>query len=188
LLTLLPLRRDELADAKVGDIETSDGFLQILVPKARSKTGAEHRLPIVGEAANIVRRLIHNREPGDFLIPLTTTGKRFDSWTAFKNQFRRLSGQDWFYFHSMRKQFSTEANEHSLEESAIIDGVLNHAASLSVQGSERSYNFAKAMPRRAELLNNWCKTVIFAVERGKWPRNAQEEIVESNIITLGAVK
>jgi integrase len=191
LLTLLPLRRDELAEAKISDIQTSNGYLQISIPKVRSKTKTEHRLPIVGEAANIVRRLMHNRDQDSFLIPLAGESGRFDSWTSFKKQIQKLSGQNWYYFHSARKCFSTECVEHELEEDLIIDGALNHAASLSIQGSAKSYNFAKAMPRRADLLSNWCRTVLFAVEHGQWPRHATAEArdVESNVISLvGAVK
>jgi integrase len=176
LLILLPLRRDELADAKVSNISTNLGLLQIMVPKPRSKTGTEHRLPIVGEAAAIVNRLLKDREPENYLIPLTATGNKFDSWKSFQEQVKRESGQAWFYFHSMRKMFSTEATEHGLEEHAVIDGMLNHAASLSVTGSARSYNFAKMMPRRAELLREWERVVLHSVGSGKWPRE------ESNVI------
>lgn len=189
LLILLPLRRDELAELRGRDIETSLGVLQLKIDKTRSKTKVEHRLPLVGEAARIVQRLREGRKPEDFLLQLTATDKPFDCWTAFKNEIRELSGQRWFYFHSTRKAFSTEADEHRLEEFDLIDACLNHARAGSRGGSGRNYNFAKAMPRRAELLRAWEKVIMHAVANGVWPR--EDETLHApadNVIELGARK
>ncbi len=171
LLILLPLRRGELEKSRVGNITTSNGVRQITIPKENSKTGTEHRLPIVGEAAKIIDRLIDGRDAGELLIPLTTTGKPFEGWTRWQDQVKAATGVEWFYFHSMRKMFSTEAEEHELDEYAIIDACLNHAASATKSGVGRAYNFAKAMPRRADLLAGWDDVVKFAVTTGVWPRN-----------------
>jgi len=96
LQILIPgLRRQSVADLRVGwvdlrDASDSDGS-SITLPASASKNKRTQNFPLVGEALDIVRRLMKdakaaNKRGEDFLIPLRANGKRFFSWAAADDQ------------------------------------------------------------------------------------------------------
>lgn len=182
LLILLPLRRGELAELRVGDVQENLGQLQLTIPKERSKNKLQHTLPLVGSAAEIVRTyLTHGRAKTARLLPLHEKGERFTSWKPLQQRVQKAANQPWFYFHMTRKMFATECVEHHLDDPSVIDGCLNHAANV---GGHANYDFSLRIPRRATLLAAWERVVAEAVEAGIWPRHAPER--RDNVISLGA--
>ena len=66
LITLLPLRRAELANTRVRDIRPNGPRLELVIEAGRAKNRVEHIMPLTGEARAIVERLMEDREPGRF--------------------------------------------------------------------------------------------------------------------------
>jgi integrase len=180
LLILLPLRRGELSELRVGDIQENHGLLELRIPKERSKNKLAHALPIVGSAAEIIQSyLTAGRKKDELLIPLASGGRLFSGWTIFKSNVAKLSRCDWFYFHMTRKMFATEGVEHNLDDPSVIDGCLNHAANAGHQ----NYDFSRRLTRRATLLSNWQRVVAEAVRTGVWPRHAPASL--DNVVSIG---
>jgi integrase len=184
LLLLLPLRREELASTKIGDVRRNGDRLELVVVSARSKNKREHVTPIVGEARAIVERLLAGSRPTDgFLIPLTTTGKPFTAWKRFAEAVYKETRVK-FRPHDCRRLFATECGEHGLEDFATVDASLNHAVSASVTGAARHYHHAKGLAARQRLLSAWSNLVLHAARTGRWPREAAGPA--NNLIHLAA--
>ena len=99
LALLLPLRRQELADTRRGDIRVNGDRMEIVIASHRSKNRNEHRVPLVGEARQIVERLLDVKgAPDDFLIRLSEDGTPMNSWRRFAEAIERASGVS-FQFH-----------------------------------------------------------------------------------------
>ena len=182
LAILLPLRRQELADLYQSDVQTNGDRVEIVIPGARTKNGREHRLPLVGRARDIVRaNLIADAAPSTRLLPLTEKGTPMNAWRRFSESVRAASKVNNFALHDFRRLFATETAEHEVGDFTIIDGLLNHAASLSKPGASRAYDHARRSVARTRVLEAWDKIVLHAVECGKWPREVAET---TNVIPL----
>jgi integrase len=182
LAVLLPLRRQELADLYQGDIQANGERMEIVIPAARTKNGREHRLPLVGKAKEIVTsNLIKDTDASTRLLSLTEKGTPMNAWRRFSESVRAASNVKNFALHDFRRLFATETAEHEVGDFTIIDGLLNHAASLSKPGASRAYDHARRAAARGRVLEAWDKIVLHAVERGKWPR---EMDAENNVVAL----
>ena len=181
LLLLLPLRRQELADTRRRDIHANGDRLELVVASHRSKNRIEHRLPLVGEAREIVERLLAAPgEPADFLIGLSEDGSPMNSWRRFEEAIERASGVA-FDYHDTRRTFATESGEHDLADFSLIDSSLNHAAATSKVGASRAYHHARHTNARANLMAAWAALVRHAVINGRWPR---EEPQADNVVAF----
>ena len=166
LLLLLPLRRQELADTRCRDIHVNGDRMELVVPSHRSKNRNEHRLPLVGEAREIVERLLAAPgEPDDFLIKLSEDGSPMNSWRRFQEAIERASGVA-FGFHDPRRLFATESGEHDLADFSLIDAALNHAAAVSKTGAARAYHHARHANARANLMTAWAALIVMPPPAG----------------------
>lgn len=183
LAILLPLRRQELADLYQHDIQFNGDRIEVVIPATRTKNGREHRLPLVGLAKEIITcNLVQGAAPSARLLPLTERGTPMNAWRRFSESVRNASGVKNFALHDFRRLFATETAEHEVGDFTIIDGLLNHAASLSKPGASRAYDHARRSAARTRVLEAWDKIVLHAVENGKWPREKSSQ--GENIVTL----
>ena len=183
LITLLPLRRAELANTRVRDIRSNGPRLELVIEAGRAKNRVEHIMPLTGEARAIVERLMRDRKPVDYLLKLTDTGRPFDAWKAFARSVRKVSGVSDFAFHDCRRTFSSECGEHGLEDDAVVDAALNHGRSGSRTGASRHYNHAKKLAARTRLLAAWGQLVEHAARTGCWPRDNPDD-TDTNVIPI----
>ena len=176
---LLPLRRQELADTRRGDIYANGDRVEIVIASHRSKNRNEHRLPLVGEARQIVERLLDAKGAShDFLIRLSEDGRPMNSWRRFAEGIERASGVS-FQFHDTRRLFASESGEHDLADFTLIDAALNHSQASSKTGAARAYHHARHASARATLMTAWASLVLHAAAHGRWPRDVPQA---SNVI------
>jgi integrase len=179
LALLLPLRRQELADTRRGDIHANGDRAEIVIASHRSKNRNEHRLPLVGEARQIVERLLDVKgAPDDFLIRLSEDGTPMNSWRRFAEAIGRVSGVS-FQFHDTRRLFASESGEHDLADFTLIDAALNHSQASSKTGAARAYHHARHASARVTLMTAWASLIGHAVAHGRWPRDVPQA---SNVI------
>ncbi len=173
LLLLLPFRRQNLADLLCSGVHQNGKRMELVVSK--SKNGLEHRVPLVGTARHIVEKYIKdNDQKASRLLPLVSDGKRFNAWGRFVKAIRRESGVADFNFHDFRRLFLTECAEHQIGDFSTVDGLLNHAGSLSKPGASRAYDHAQRTDARISVLEAWDKIVGHAVGSGAWPREMKK--------------
>jgi integrase len=175
LLLLLPLRRQELADARRADIHVNGSRMELIIAAVDNKKNwTEFRVPIVAAAREIVERLLDAPgEPGDYLIPLSEDGSRMNSWRRFAEKIEKISGVGKFGFHDARRVFSSECGEHELGDFSLVDQLINHVGAASKPGASGHYHHAKRADARENLMGKWAALVLHAVDKGRWPRDKE---------------
>lgn len=132
LLALTGMRREEVAQLKVGDVE-EDGFFSIREGKSRA---AIRRVPIHSELQATVKQRTSGKKPGDFLLEELgpareargdAIGKRFTRYrrkvgVEAQPQGERASLVD---MHSFRRWFSTKAR-HAGQMEWVVGSVVGH--------------------------------------------------------------
>ena len=91
------------------------------------------------------------------------------SWSFFNKAVRRASGVNQFNLHHLRRTFATLMSEHSNFEESVIDAVLNHKRSATRAGVMRSYQHAKNIEKRRQVMDAWESFLLSEVidEAGK---------------------
>lgn len=171
-LLLTPLRRQEAADIKIENISTgASGYLEILIRE--TKNGEPMRIPLTGEAAQIVID-----QKGDRKI-----GKLFNvgCFKKLTKKIRDKSGVAGFRWHDDRRTFTSIAVELELASFDVIDAMLNHLSAEAKSGVRAAYNKSAGIPARARLLSRWENVVRHAAETGQWPAQTTGD----NVIQIG---
>jgi len=179
LAILLPLRRQELADLKLGDVVFEGRNVELRLDGSKTKNGRPFVMPLVGTAAAIVRDLVDQATtPDAFLIPLTTD-KPFSAWKRLGEQVTRETGVR-LAWHDLRRSFATEMAEHAAAPFAVVDGLLNHAASGTRSGAAKAYHHAVERTPKTSAMKAWDSIVSHAAADGSWPR----ELAADNVVQL----
>jgi integrase len=173
LALLLPLRRQELADLTVRDVVVVDGNVsELRLDGIKVKNGRTFIMPLVGTASAIVQQLVDRaRSPNDHLLPLTRSGAPFSAWKRFHQQIEMETGIR-LAWHDLRRTFASEMGEHAAATFAVVDGLLNHAASGTRSGAAKSYHHGVERRPKTEAMAVWDRIVADAVAHGVWPRQA----------------
>lgn len=172
LLTVLPMRREEIAAMPVAELDLGDdaepdsGIWTL--PGERTKRANALRVPLSGLARSIIRETLnHDARPKDSLFVFTTTGETPVS--GFAKAKRRLDAaiqaarvkaakgesaepMPHWTVHDLRTTFNTHACELLNIDAAVADRILNHVASATTSKVMRIYNKSELFePRRAAL-------------------------------------
>ena len=163
LLTLLGVRKNELAKMRRGELDSPDKPTLWTIPPERTKTKKSstkkrvYLVPLPPLAQRILKPLL--KSDGDLLFPGHHEGKAFDPGTGFTRKVRAASGiADW-YPHGLRDSVATwMQNEGASEYERGL--ILNHAGSGSVTG-DYSHGFPVDLKRK--WLRRWADHVAKVV-------------------------
>ena len=184
LALLVPLRRQELANLKAGNILLDGPDCEIRLSSNQTKNKKPFTMPLAGTAAAIVRELLaRTSSPRDPLIPLTRHGAIFGNWGRFGEQLAREAGLS-FRWHDTRRLFASELAEHGVANFGTIDALLNHQRSASLGGVARSYHHAAENAARRSTMAAWDRILLHAAARGTWPRQAPDTEAPANVLPL----
>ncbi|PHP64571.1 integrase [Zhengella mangrovi] len=147
-LMLTALRTSELRFATHSEIENDI----LVIPAGRTKTGAEHRVPLNKEMRTIIETARHSEEQ-KLLFP-SSTGKAMSDATMARHMERE--GLD-FRPHGFRATFRTWAEEQTDAEYEVKETVLGHKVGTSV---ERAYQRSDLLEKRKALLESWAEFLV----------------------------
>ena len=177
LAILTPFRRAELAGLRVSDVVVAEGKVsELRLDGTKVKNGRSFIMPLVGTARAIVQRLTDAASsPNDLLIPLTR-GKPFSAWKRLHEQIERETGIG-LSWHDLRRTFASEIGEHAAAPFAVVDSLLNHAASGTRSGAAKSYHHGVERRPKTEAMAGWDRIVSHATAHGTWPRQMAHDNV-----------
>jgi integrase len=186
MMLLVPLRRGEMANLTVGDIQRDGQRLQIALKAANTKNRRAFIVPLVGKAREIVERLLEGRRDGrEYLFRLTDTGRAFVAWKALGKDIERVCGRR-LAWHDLRRLVVSEAGEHEIGTFAELDELLNHSASTTKLGAARHYHHGANQRARSRVLSEWDKIIEYTVEHGHWLRHSLEE--NADVVPIGGAR
>jgi integrase len=171
-ILLTPLRRQEGADILIENISTgASGYLEIMVRE--TKNGTDLRVPLTGEAAQIVIDQRGDRKTGNLF--------EVGCFKKLTKKIRDNSGVAEFAWHDTRRTFTSIAAELELASFDTIDAMLNHLSAEAKSGVRAHYNRSAGIPARARLLSRWENVVRHAAETGQWPAQTAAD----NVVQIG---
>ncbi|MFN3889619.1 MAG: tyrosine-type recombinase/integrase [Beijerinckiaceae bacterium] len=150
-MSALALRFLMLTVARTGEIrfarhtDNQDGIL--VVPPSISKTGIEHRIPLVDEALRVIAaaKSMPNQE---LLFPSPTERPMSDATLARHMERAGLTYRP----HGFRATFRTWAEEQTDAEYEVKETILGHKVGSQV---ERAYQRSDLLQKRCSLLRRW---------------------------------
>jgi integrase len=156
LLLLTGQRRGEIVGLKWNEIDLEAA--RIIKTGAATKNRKAHITHLSAPALELLGGL----ERGESDYVFTTTGRSPASgFSRMKRQLDRLLGEEFepWRLHDIRTAMATALAEAG-EPEAIVDRILNHAASGSAPSAvARVYNQAEQLPQRAKALDRWAEMV-----------------------------
>ncbi len=182
LLSVLPMRRDEIAAMPVADLTLGEGERDAvwLLPAARTKQANALRVPLSPLArAIIVESLEHEDRPKGSAFLFTTTGdtpvsgftkakRRLDkAITAARSEAGSGDGVDGaagepmphWTIHDLRTTFNTHACETLGVPPHVADRILNHVATATRSKVMRVYNKSELIEPRRAALADWAELI-----------------------------
>jgi len=149
LLICTGCRRQEVGSMRWGELQ--DNRTMWVIPGSRTKNKREHRLPILGLAADIIASV--PEVPGrDFLFGLGPNGYR--GWDLSAKRMRGWAGPTAdFTLHDVRRTVATMMAEDGIEPHHI-EAVLNHQSGHK-GGVHGIYNRATYQPAILAALAKW---------------------------------
>ncbi|CAN5258752.1 site-specific integrase [soil metagenome] len=177
LLITLPMRREELAAIKVGELSLGDdehaNDAEWILPGDRTKKKNALRVPLSSLSRSIIMSAIADADrPKDSLFVFTTTSetsvsgfskarKRLDAAimearrkAAAKTGYEPVEMPHWV-LHDLRTTFNTHACERLGIDAAVADRILNHVATATRSKVMRIYNRSEQYEPRKQALAAW---------------------------------
>ncbi|MGA0429938.1 MAG: tyrosine-type recombinase/integrase, partial [Paracoccaceae bacterium] len=151
-LIICPLRMTEAAELRGDNIFVDDQELRL--SHHETKNNEAFTLPLTGIAVDLINEVPATKDARCFQLS-SIEGGPMRSWSFFNKAIRRASGLDQFNLHHLRRTFATLMSEHSNFEESVIDAVLNHKRSATRAGVMRSYQHAKNIEKRRNVMNAW---------------------------------
>ncbi|MCB1521089.1 MAG: tyrosine-type recombinase/integrase [Hyphomicrobiaceae bacterium] len=153
-LMLTVARTGEIRFALVSDIQDD----VLIVPAARTKTGAEHRIPLSDEALRVLAAV--RRRSGQTLLFPSPTGKPMSDATIAR--YMERAGLD-ARPHGFRATFRTWAEEQTDASYEVKETILGHKVGSTV---ERAYQRSDLLVKRRVLLERWAEYLLGAPDGG----------------------
>ena len=165
-LIICPLRMTEAAELKGDNIFVDEKELRL--SHYETKNNEAFTLPLPRMALNLINEATATKNIRCFQLS-SIDGAPMRSWSFFNKAVRRASGLDQFNLHHLRRTFATQMSEHSNFEESVIDAVLNHKRSATRAGVMRSYQHAKNIEKRRNVMDAWESFLLSEVidEAGK---------------------
>jgi len=151
-LIICPLRMTEAAELRGDNIFADEPELRL--SHHETKNNEAFTLPLTGIAVDLINEVSATKDARCFQLS-SIDGAPMRSWSFFNKAVRRASGLDQFNLHHLRRTFATLMSEHSNFEESVIDAVLNHKRSATRAGVMRSYQHAKNIEKRRNVMNAW---------------------------------
>jgi integrase len=181
LLTVLPMRREEIAGMPVFEIDLSPGGKPDdavwTLPHGRTKRANALRIPLAPLARSLIMEALAAPErPEGSAFVFSMTGetsvsgyskakRRLDAIIhekrvdAAKTEGREAVPMDHWTMHDMRTTFSTLACEVLGAEIAVVDRILNHVATATTSKIMRVYNKSELFEPRKRVLREWAELI-----------------------------
>ena len=151
-LIICPLRMTEAAELKGDNIFFDEQELRL--SHYETKNNEAFTLPLPRIALKLINEATATKNIRCFQLS-SIDGAPMRSWSFFNKTVRRASGIDQFNLHHLRRTFATQMSEHSNFEESVIDAVLNHKRSATRAGVMRSYQHAKNIEKRRNVMDAW---------------------------------
>lgn len=179
LLITLPMRREEVAAMKVGELVLGDdkrpGDAEWVLPADRTKKKNALRVPLSALSREIIKAAIADSErPADSDYVFSTTSetsvsgfskarKRLDA--AIKTAREKAAASEGaeaeemphWVIHDLRTTFNTHACERLGVDAAVADRILNHVATATRSKIMRIYNRSELYEPRKSALASWAE-------------------------------
>jgi integrase len=181
LLTVLPMRREEIAAMPVAELDlgSDDDPTQGVwtLPAARTKRANALRVPLSPLARSIIKEALADpARPKDSPFVFSTTGET--SISGFAKGKRRLDAaientrakaaakkgaepqaMPHWTIHDLRTTFNTHACERLNVDAMVADRILNHVASATTSKIMRVYNKSELFDQRKAALCVWASMI-----------------------------
>ena len=151
-LIICPLRMTEASELRSDNIFVDEKELRL--SHHETKNNEAFTLPLTGIAVDLINEVHATNDARCFQLS-SIDGAPMRSWSYFNNAVRHASGIDFFNLHHLRRTFATQMSEHSNFAEGIIDATLNHKRSATRAGVMRSYQHAKNIEKRRNLMDAW---------------------------------
>ena len=151
-LIICPLRMTEAAELRGDNIFVDEKELRL--SHHETKNNEAFTLPLTCIAVDLINEVPATKDARCFQLS-SIEGAPMRSWSFFNKAVRRASGLDQFNLHHLRRTFATLMSEHSNFEESVIDAVLNHKRSATRAGVMRSYQHAKNIEKRRNVMDAW---------------------------------
>ena len=151
-LIICPLRMTEAAELRSDNIFVDEKELRL--SHHETKNNEAFTLPLPSIALKLITAVPTGKGARCFQLS-SIEDAPMRSWSFFNKAVRRASGVDQFNLHHLRRTFATLMSEHSSFDEGIIDATLNHRRSSTRVGVMRSYQHAKNIEKRRNVMNAW---------------------------------
>lgn len=151
-LIICPLRMTEAAELRGDNIFVDEKELRLSHHETKNKEA--FTLPLPSIALKLINAVPTGKGARCFQLS-SIEDAPMRSWSFFNKAVRRASGLDQFNLHHLRRTFATLMSEHSNFEESVIDAVLNHKRSATRAGVMRSYQHAKNIEKRRNVMDAW---------------------------------
>jgi integrase len=122
-----------------------------VIPAARMKGNAEHRVPLCDRAVEILQEI--HRVDGAFVFPGRDAGKPVGQ-SAMLDLLRRAMRRPGVTVHGFRSTFRDWAAERTNYQNHILEMALAHKIG---NAAEAAYRQGDLMEKRARLMNDWAR-------------------------------
>jgi integrase len=178
LLMLCPLRRTEGTRLLVSEVDLERR--EIRLPAKRMKARSAFVMPLSRKAFDLLAARVAGREPDEPVFGAVAV-----DWWRLLIKWRHVAEVKQFGLHDLRRLFMTEATEHHVGDEHVIDALLAHAASATRFGTKRAYQHAKRAGAKREIMEEWSRILLHAIETGRWPR---EDEADAKVVDLRATR
>ena len=151
-LIICPLRMTEAAELRWDNLFIDQKELRLSHPE--TKNNEAFTLPLPKIALDLLNEVPATKDARCFQLS-SIDAAPMRSWSFFNKAVRRASGIDQFNLHHLRRTFATQMSEHSNFDESVIDAVLNHKRSATRAGVMRSYQHAKNIEKRRNVMDAW---------------------------------
>ena len=153
-MIVCPLRMSEAAELRRRNLDLNRR--ELLLSADETKNNESFTLPLPGLALQILQPMSEKGRSRCFQLS-SIDGAPMKSWSFFNKAVRRTSGIEQFNLHDLRRTFTTLLSEHSEFTESLIDSLLNHKRSSTRTGVMRSYQHAKNLKQRRDIMDWWAE-------------------------------
>jgi integrase len=155
LMWLTTIRRDELTGARWDEFDIDDEHggrdAVWIIPAQRMKMKAEHRIPLVPRAVELLREIKTVSRKSEWVFPGRDDACKSIGRGGFYRAFKKISGEE-FSPHCVRSTFSSWARDDGGWSDLAIEKQLAHKDRDQVRGA---YDQSHQLPERRRMLMAW---------------------------------
>ena len=154
-LILTAARSGETRGATWSEIDAENRLW--IVPAARMKAGAEHRVPLSDAALAVLESAREISDGSDLIFPSPLRAGHILSGSTFMKVLRSAGLDNKTTTHGLRTTFRVWASEKTTTPWAVMELALAHSAGSNV---ERAYARSDLLDQRRDLMNAWASFIF----------------------------